>query len=437
MKLYEERVVHFGKEKAGFEQRIAELEASSAEKDKLVAQMEEKETVLKSKGRKVREEWEGANVRLEEEKTQVAQLKAQMQVDQAKANKMSATLIASQAEKSSLENSLEQIKQQKALLDQDLKVAEARLEEVNSYYAELTDINADELANEFKRIWVSITELVRKYVGEDLPDSMLTQNWEILNNNALSVDKTLPQSNSDIAKELRVVTVLYILANAISEYLLQPTYQSPEYHGSFEGILYNLASIEPKRERALRAMLLAVLEPEREEFEDQLASRVVDEVMQCKGVSNVIRADLKDEFLSNLDEILCDIMDIWQKVQYSNHVFISSFEPTQASDFAWGIPTPSSADASQVPAYVADNDVVVLFPKMARVDDAETLIAAGTVVRKSQLYAFVKEERNRTQSAEPGPSRPRQRQSRTASMSNGTRIFLPRPAAASNAPSRG
>lgn len=250
--------------------------------------------------------------------------------------------------------------------------------------------------------------------------------------------KQLPQSNTEIAKELRVIKVLAIIASAIHKHLLQPTYQPANENGALNGALYDLASVEPKRERMLRGMLLAALEHQRGQAEEQLLDWIMEDIILRQGVGMVVRPDLTDEFERSLDDILSDVQDIWQKVQYGTQVFESQFEVTKVTDFGWRVP---GSQLSQCPIKPGENDddLVILFPTIFLLSHEKIPVTTGTIVRKSQISALIKEERHNSRSTEAGPSRPRPRQ-RTMSTSNSARngavkeAFLSRPAGTADGP---
>jgi hypothetical protein len=265
------------------------------------------------------------------------------------------------------------------------------------------------------------------------------RDWKILNDAAGHLPiKQLPQSNTEIAKEMRVIKVLAILAYTVHKHLLQPTYQPANENGALNGALYDLAYIEPKRERMLRGMLLAALEHQREQAEGQLLDWIMEDVIQNQGVGMVIRPDLISAFEGSLEDILNDVQDIWQKVQHSTQVFESRFEVTQVTDFDWRVPG-SQLSESPIQPHENDDDLVILFPTVFLIDHEKIPITTGTIVRKSRISALIKEERHNSRSAEAGPSRPRQRQ-RTMSTSNSARTgamkdaFLSRPAGPVDAP---
>lgn len=231
---------------------------------------------------------------------------------------------------------------------------------------------------------------------------------------------------------MRVMKVLAILAYTVHKHLLQPTYQPVNENGALNGALYDLTYTEPKRERMLRGMLLAALEPQREKAEGQLLDWIMEEVIQKQGVGMVVCPDLTHAFESSLEDILNDVQDVWHKAQHSTQVFESRFEVTHVTGFDWQVPA-SQLSGSSIQPDENDDDLVILFPTIFLVSHEKIPVTTGTIVRKSRISALVKEERRNSRSAEAGPSRPRQRQ-RTMSTSNSARngtvkdVFLSRPA---------
>lgn len=234
--------------------------------------------------------------------------------------------------------------------------------------------------------------------------------------------------------------VLTILAYTVHKHLLQPTYQPANENGALNGALYDLAYIEPKRERMLRGMLLAALEHQREQAEGQLLDWIMEEVLQTQGVGMVVRPDLTGEFERSLEDILNEVQDVWQKAQHSTQVFESRFEVTHVTDFDWRVPG-SQLGESPIRPDENDDDLVVLLPTIFLVGHEKIPITTGTIVRKSRISALIKEERHNARSAEAGPSRPRPRQ-RAMSTSNSVRngtvkdAFLSRPAGPVDGPLR-
>ncbi|KAF1932654.1 uncharacterized protein M421DRAFT_246113 [Didymella exigua CBS 183.55] len=449
LQLYSAEYKRWEKEKTRVEQRIAELQTSITKRDQAIAEKEAKEASLKDAGRKFEDLYRSTQAKLKARDGEITQLKQQNQDKCTKAESLAADLKKSRGEVSSLDALLQNMQQHNAQLGSSLKETQDQQKEIASYSAELQDIDADQLAQELSVIWVSVTLLIRKFVGVDLNESMLKRDWKILDDAAGYLPiRQLPQSNTQIAKELRVVKVLAILAESIHKHLLQPLYQPPNENCALSGALYDLASIEPNRERILRGMLLAALEDQREQAELQLLDWIIDDVVQKQGVGMVIRPDLASEFEDTLENILTDVQDIWHKVQLSTQVFESRFDVTQVTDFNFTdferqIPGFQPSDPSKTQPYDDDDDVVILFPTIFRVGNEMIPITTGTIVRKSRISALVKEERHISRSAEPDPPRPRQRQ-RTMSMSmsssarNGTakEAFLPRPGGAADGPSK-
>lgn len=217
-----------------------------------------------------------------------------------------------------------------------------------------------------------------------------------------------------------MIKVLAILANSVHKHLLQPTYQPANENGALSGALYELAYVQPKRERMLRGMLLAALEHQREQAEGHLLDWIMEDVIQKHGVGMVVRPDLASSFEGSLEDILSEVQDVWQKVQYSTQVFESRFEVTQVTDFEWQIPGSRLSECPKTQPCGNDDDLVILFPTIFLVSNEKVPITTGVIARNSQISALVKEERHNSRFAESGPSRPRQRQ-RNMSMSNSAR----------------
>ncbi|KAL1603124.1 hypothetical protein SLS59_004782 [Nothophoma quercina] len=248
------------------------------------------------------------------------------------------------------------------------------------------------------------------------------RNWGDLDDAAhFLTNRPLPKSNSDIAKELRVVKVLAIIADTIDKHLLQPTYQISNGKWPLSSILYSLARTDARRERVVRGMLLAVLAGERENAKAELSRRIAEDVMRERGVEQIISREDHLDFVNTLEGLLSSVHELWSDVQYSTKVFESSFEDFQGKEFDWAVANVAESESTQSPMQGDEEDVVLLFPKILLVGNEDKCIAPGTIVRKSQISALFKEERRNVRSAEDGPSRARQRPGRTLSMSSSIR----------------
>jgi hypothetical protein len=235
------------------------------------------------------------------------------------------------------------------------------------------------------------------------------------------MEKPLPKSNTEIAKELRVVKVLAIIADAIDEHLLQPTYQDSDGKWPLRAILYELARNDATKERVLRGMLLSMLEKGREDAKTQLRNRITDEVMRQQGVGELFIQEDYFEFVGSLMAHLSSIQEIWGTVQYDTQVFMSSFNDFQGTEFQWTVLDDTKNDSLQSPVQEDDEDIVLLFPKISLVSDGDRCIAPGTIVRKSQIDKLFKEDRRNNRSADAGSSRSRQRPGRTLSVTSSGR----------------
>lgn len=235
------------------------------------------------------------------------------------------------------------------------------------------------------------------------------------------MDRPLPRSNSNIAKDLRVVKVLAIIADTIDKHLLQPTYQVSNGKWPLRSILYDLARTDARRERVVRGMLLEVLGGERETAKTELSKRIAEEVMREQGVEQIICREDHLDFQTTLEGFSRSVQELWSVVQYSTMVFESSFGDFQGKEFDWTVANVAKSESPQSPIHGDDEDVVMLFPRISLVGNEDECIAPGTVVRKSQISTLLKEERRNVRSAEDGPSRSRQRPGRTLSMSSSVR----------------
>jgi hypothetical protein len=236
------------------------------------------------------------------------------------------------------------------------------------------------------------------------------------------MDAPLPPSNSVIAKELRTVKVLGILADIINKHMLQPTCQLSETC-QFKELLHELGSTHPNKERFLRGMILSVLQDERETAEDHLIDLAIKELMRENGIEDIIPPGSNKDFVSHLKDILGDVQDIWRVAQYSKQMFASYFEHIQIPGSEWSPFKLQASKSAQVPTHDAEDDCIVLFPRIYLMLPGEGLkpITTGAVLSKSQIRAMAREERDNNRSAEKKSIRSRNKSGRTLSMSTDAR----------------
>jgi hypothetical protein len=250
------------------------------------------------------------------------------------------------------------------------------------------------------------------------------------------MDTPLPQFNSVVAKELRIIKVLGILAEVIDKHMLQPTYQLSG-DCQFRELFYKLGSTEPNQERYLRGMVLSVLQDQRKSAEDQLVAKAIKEFMRDNGIEDVISPGSIKDFMGRLRDVLWDAQEVWRAAQYSTQLLASDFEYVQITGSEWSPFKFQAGKSTHVSTHDVDDDPIVLFPRIYLVIPGEEPkpITAGAVLYKSQIRAMIREERNNNRLAEEISPRSRNRSGRALSMSNDTRnghkkkTFLPQASA--------
>jgi hypothetical protein len=147
-----------------------------------------------------------------------------------------------------------------------------------------------------------------------------------LNNTAkFIIDTPLPQLNSVIAKELRIVKVLSILANVIYKQMLQPTYQLSK-DCQFKELFYKLRSTKPNKERFLRGRVLSVLQDQQKSAEDHLVAKAVKKFIRDDVIKDIISPGSMKGFVGRLKDVLGDAQDVWRSAQYSTQLLASDFK---------------------------------------------------------------------------------------------------------------
>lgn len=246
----------------------------------------------------------------------------------------------------------------------------------------------------------------------------------------------LPRSNSRAAKQMRIATLLAILARSITQHVFQPTYllEDKEDRDEIRLLLVNLAVKDSKKESFCRSLLLSIFPEEQAKNARKAIDRVVRDVAWC--VQDLALDTDMEQFRLGVETVAQKAHETWKLVQNTREKFEPYFHLINYDDFEWNVLSFSSGRTITVPENAAsaskdDEPVFVIFPRIYVVADSEPEpVTPGVVVMKSQSTAAMEEvESNNASSPTAGRAGPRSREirSRTKSIStNGTNGFLPR-----------
>lgn len=234
----------------------------------------------------------------------------------------------------------------------------------------------------------------------------------------------LPQSNSAVAKELRIIKVLGIFAEVVDKYVLQPTPHIGD-ESPIKELLLKVGHENPQKENYLRGMLLSVPQDQETEERNPLFDSAIKEIMREDGIEAIITPESSNTFMKQLWDLLETVQKIWRTVQYNTHLLWSDFEVVLIEGCKWEPFTFQVRNSSYVAPKDTDNDLMVLFPRVYLTvpNDQPRPLNRGQVVSRNQIRNLAREEREKIDSVEPTQSRTR-RTGRALSMSTDVRGSL-------------
>jgi hypothetical protein len=243
----------------------------------------------------------------------------------------------------------------------------------------------------------------------------------------------LPRSNSPAAKRMRIAAMLAILARCIDTHIFLPTYILDEDE-EIRPLLVHLAVTDSKKESFCRALLLSIDPEEQTKRASERVERVIREILQ-----HVLPIGQYESFKSGLELLVKQACDFWRIVQHATEKYEPHFDLGHYADVKWQPLRFDDGEKSPTKAPDADEELLVIFPRIYLIEDDEPEPATdGVVLMKSQSAAAAEEEaaeRRKLSSPTLGKAMPRSRTTRVRNKSmslNGGNGFLSQ-AAPSNA----
>ncbi|KAF2815691.1 uncharacterized protein BDZ99DRAFT_514338 [Mytilinidion resinicola] len=427
LSIYEKRYDKYKEELGTLQGTIARLQTDIHDKEEKRAEIQTTLEVVKANGRKLESKHEAKISKLKEREHEITDLKTQVQESQAKATEFSKKLSESRDRVAKLEESLDKTRREHEGLKKEFEGTDGQLKELLNFSAPLDDRNLQTTANELENLWQSASSLIAKFLGKNLPDQMLQKHWGKLHENSIFKHEIpLPQSNSDIAKEMRIATVLGNLARLVNKHIFQSVYLLDESDGLHD-LLRRQAVVENRKETFVRGILLSMFPEEQEEEAGKRIDWVVEDLTKEVGIRDVLTTDVVGTFERELEIFLAQAQRVWRSVQCSKQRLEPSFEYIPKPDLPWKTFEFQVADCkkegkinSPVNTDRSEDELYTIFPRIYFMTDNVQPITAGTILKKAQLRTAaqeVQESAPNTPFAQLASARYRPRRSRTMSMS--------------------
>ena len=147
----------------------------------------------------------------------------------------------------------------------------------------------------------------------------------------------LPQSNSDVAKQMRVAIILGSVAKLADKFLFQPTHLLAEDSGLRE-VLRKEATIDPQKELYIRGVLLSISSREQEEYGEESVGFVVDDLLEVVDVQVLLSPETLPTFAGELKDLMSQFQQLWMTIQSGKQKLEPSFaaNPT-TTDRYWNV----------------------------------------------------------------------------------------------------
>ncbi|KAF2195054.1 hypothetical protein K469DRAFT_2802 [Zopfia rhizophila CBS 207.26] len=400
LKVYRVAYDEFKEETRTLQRKIDEMQEVLRKRERTISELKSKEEELKSNGRKVEDMYKTKVAKLKEKEQELKGTKERAEKGEKKADDLSIKWTESRNRVVVLEQSLEASRNQNATLTETLNSTTGRLNQLESFAVPLYDVDLENLAAELEKLWKSATLLVGAFLKRDLPDEKLQKDWITLRNtDIVKYNIPLPQSNSAIAKEMRIAKVLAIFAKLVDKYIFQPTYLLIE-KSRFRELLRRLASFDPEKERFARGMMLSVFPHEQDEGDKSMVDWVIVHLMETAGVDDILAAEDIPRFEDELEVLLVRAQEVWRSVLRSTQSLGPGFGFADAPNFQWQTFEFQVANITEgaeaippVTATSAEEEPFVIFPRIYLLKGEPEPITAGTVLLETQLRAARQEFR--------------------------------------------
>lgn len=227
----------------------------------------------------------------------------------------------------------------------------------------------------------------------------------------------LPQTNSTVAKQMRLAVILAILAREINEQIFQPAYLSSEENDIRE-VLVDLAMRDHKKESFCRGLLLSIDLEKQANCLEERKKAVVRNVGSC--LLDLLSPTQYHEARKSLEKIVQRAAEVWKSFQHTIEKYEPDFDPLKWGDdesepfvFADINGTTDGARADGT----LDEILLIVFPRICRMRNNECVPRSFvTALKRSQCLAAERELRKREPSS-PSSTRSNPDRQRTRGLS--------------------
>ncbi|KAJ5142334.1 hypothetical protein N7526_003329 [Penicillium atrosanguineum] len=265
----------------------------------------------------------------------------------------------------------EDLKKEITLLHEKGQKAQSQLDNLESFTFGYTEVNEDEMLDEFSGLWEYATNELFVILNQNLETKVLSDKliWDKFRKDSeLAVQHRvlLPSSNSPAAKAMRLVVILGILARELDKCIFQPTYLLEE--SNLREILCTLAKKDHEKESFCRSLLLSI-DNDAQQGSLQLRIQAV-----VRNVSSYLYDALSEPQYSEIRQCIENIaqraVKIWRPIQSSRKRYEPDFEPLKWGDDEWcPFRFPGDVGKLELDPNVRNDNLLTVFPRISLVED--------------------------------------------------------------------
>ncbi|KAJ5591490.1 uncharacterized protein N7459_001859 [Penicillium hispanicum] len=277
----------------------------------------------------------------------------------------------------SAEKDIRALQAEKAALNKALQAKQTRLQLLESFTVEHSDINDDAVINGFTNLCQLATREISSCFQQDLDAKVLEDKsiWDKFRKdhlNLLQQNFPFKASNTSAAKDMRLAITLAILSREINKHIFQPNYILPD-DSDIRETLIDLAGEDPEKERFLRSMLLSIDPKAQDETVESKANSVVHNV--SGQLSKLISQTQHGAVHASISKIVGEAKGFWRLVQRAQHKYEIDFEDSYSDErHEWkpfAFPSDGDFRGTAIAPVGQDGSFFTVFPCLYSINDGE------------------------------------------------------------------
>lgn len=245
----------------------------------------------------------------------------------------------------------------------------------------------------------------------------------------------MPSTNSTAARQMRVASIIRLLAAIASEHIFQPVYLT-EDGVEVSKLIEDLYDSDLSQAQWLRRVLLNTNRQHQQEHGRRRADTVVEQV--CQSVEFLMHPSDLSEFHTALSQWCNNVLDLWMKLQQIGGMVHSISIPQIDDDTDWRFWTPlstlpftrnqsgkqengkPSSGSKQAKEMKKKNFAAQVWPAFLVIeeDGNQWVLKRGYVLTESQVEEAAQEVRAEAKAAALVPSRSRRKERSKSHLGN-------------------